>query len=130
MKAMMPELELVRGLRDEVLVEDFLQETHAHGYHGTKLLALVDGDVPHNLPREESQDDIHDVRVDCARVSNASSQVPDNLPLVKFWYRSMVTVVQQVPSTSENHSFLIGQQRVHMIVADTPSTMLTEMMMN
>jgi hypothetical protein len=42
----------------------------------------------------------------------------------------MVTVVQQVPSISEYQSFATGQQRVHMMAAETPSTMLTERMMN
>lgn len=42
----------------------------------------------------------------------------------------MVTVVQQVPSISGYHSFATGQQRVNMMMAETPRMMLTEMMMN
>jgi len=42
----------------------------------------------------------------------------------------MVTGVQQVPSSSGFHSFATGQHRVHMMAAETPSTTLTETMMN
>ena len=42
----------------------------------------------------------------------------------------MVTVVQQFPSNSGYQSFATGQHRVHMIAAETPSIILTEMMIN
>jgi hypothetical protein len=42
----------------------------------------------------------------------------------------MVSNVEHEPSMSEYQSFATGQQRVHMMVAETPRMMFTERMMN
>ena len=67
MKAMMPELRLVSNREERMKRQGRVQNAHAHGHHGAKLLALVDSNVPNNLPRKDGKDDIHDARVDCPR---------------------------------------------------------------
>lgn len=50
---------------------DLVQKAEAHGQHGAKLFALVDSNVPNDLPRNDGKDDIHDARIDYPTVSES-----------------------------------------------------------